>query len=65
MRFFRLFFVSIFLFGLGVIPATVAAQSVAETEQAELAGPWHGRWTAPEGGITRHHNAWTGQFFLS
>jgi hypothetical protein len=29
----------------------VAAQSVPVAEQAELAGPWHGRWTAPEGWI--------------
>jgi hypothetical protein len=51
MRFFTLFFVSIFLLGVGIVPATVAAQSVPETAQAELAGPWHGRWTAPEGWI--------------
>lgn len=39
------------LFGVGVIPANVAAQSVPEAEQAEIAGPWHGFWTAPEGWI--------------
>ena len=39
MGFFRICFVSIFLFGVGIIPATVAAQSVTATEQAEIAGP--------------------------
>ncbi len=44
-RFFRVFVVSIFLSAGGLIPATVAAQTVSATEQAELAGPWHGSWT--------------------
>jgi hypothetical protein len=51
MGFFRICLVSIFLFGVGIIPATVAAQGVTATEQAEIAGPWHGRWTAPDGWI--------------
>jgi hypothetical protein len=51
MRLFKALFVSIFLFGVGIIPAPVAAQTVSPAEQAEIAGPWHGRWTAPEGWI--------------
>jgi hypothetical protein len=53
MGFFRAFFfiVSILVSGVGIIPAPVAAQTVSATEQAEMAGPWHGRWTAPEGWI--------------
>jgi hypothetical protein len=51
MRSVRLFLVSIFLFGVGIFPAAVAAQTVSAAEQAELAGPWPGRWTAPEGWI--------------
>ncbi len=49
MRFFGILFGSIFLLGVGIFPATVAAQSVSATEAAEIAGPWHGRWTAPGG----------------
>ena len=49
MRFSRILFRSILLFGVGMFPAAVAAQSVSPTEAAEIAGPWHGRWTAPEG----------------
>jgi len=49
MRFFRILLASIFLSGVGI--TIVAAQSVLATEQAELAGPWQGRWTAPEGWI--------------
>jgi len=49
MRIFRLLLVSIVLSGVGIVPAQVSAQTVSEAEQAELAGPWRGRWTAPEG----------------
>jgi hypothetical protein len=51
MRLFGIFFASIFLSGIAILPTTVAAQSVSATEQAELAGPWRGVWTAPEGWI--------------
>jgi hypothetical protein len=46
-RFFRNLLVAIALFGAGIIPATVAAQSLSQAEQTELAGPWHGLWIAP------------------
>jgi len=51
MRSFRLFLVSVFLSAAGIFPAVVVAQTVSTAEQAELAGPWSGRWTAPEGWI--------------
>jgi hypothetical protein len=51
MRFCRILFISIFLSGLGLFPTTLSAQSISEAERAELAGPWQGRWTAPEGWI--------------
>jgi hypothetical protein len=49
MRLRALLFVAILLLGLGSVRNAANAQDVTSSEQSVLAGPWHGRWTAPEG----------------
>ena len=49
MRIFRWLLVSIMLVCAGIAPARLSAQTVSTAEQADLAGPWRGQWTASEG----------------
>lgn len=51
MKVIRALYVWILLLSLAIAPATVTAQGVSTPAQAGIAGPWHGRWTAPEGWI--------------
>ena len=37
------------LVGIAAGPGAARAQDVSTAEQTQLAGPWHGNWTAPEG----------------